>query len=204
MRLLKAKQADFLEIIKFLEKGGIIIYPTETLYGIGVKYDIKVQLKKIFEIKKRPAEKVFPLIVNLSHLDLLVTQIPPIAEKLIEQYWPGPLTLLLPAREDLPVEIIMNKKIAVRMPGESFALELIKKSPFPITATSANISGLPPASDIDEIIKYFKDLQNDLLIIDEGKLKGVPSTILDATVFPPKIIRQGALNIDLSSYSDNF
>lgn len=204
MRLLKAKEVNFLEIIKFLEEGGIIIYPTETLYGIGVKYDIKVQLKKIFEIKKRPAEKVFPLIVNLNHLDLLVTQIPPIAEKLIKHYWPGPLTLLLPARDDLPIEIIMNKKIAVRMPGESFALELIKKSPFPITATSANISGLPPASDIEEIIKYFKDLQNDLLIIDGGRLKGVPSTILDVTVSPPKIIRQGVLNIDLSSYGEDF
>lgn len=204
MRLLKAKEVNFLEIIEFLERGGIIIYPTETLYGMGVKYNNRIQLKKIFEIKKRPAEKVFPLIVNLNHLDLLVVSIPLIAKKFIEQYWPGPLTLLLPAKDDLPVEITMNKKIAVRMPGESFALELIKKSPFPITATSANISGMLPASDIEEVIRYFKDLYNDLLIIDGGRLKGVPSTILDVTVSPPKIIRRGALNIDLSSYSENF
>ncbi|MCX8033881.1 MAG: L-threonylcarbamoyladenylate synthase [Thermodesulfovibrio sp.] len=204
MKLLKAQEVIIDEVIKILKKDGIIIYPTETLYGIGVKYDNRELLRRVFEIKKRPTEKVFPLIVNLSHLDLLVTQIPPIAEKLIGQYWPGPLTLLLPARDDLPIEITMNKKVAVRMPGESFALELIKKSPFPITATSANISGLPPASDIEEIIKYFKDFKNNLLIIDGGRLKGAPSTILDTTVFPPKIIRQGALNIDLSSYCENF
>jgi L-threonylcarbamoyladenylate synthase len=203
MKPLKVKEVIVQEIIEFLDKGGIIIYPTETLYGIGVKYDKRVQLQKIFELKKRPAEKVFPLIVNLNHLDLLVIQIPPIAEKLIKQYWPGPLTLLLPAKDDLPMEITINKKIAIRMPGESFALELIKNSPFPITATSANISGMPPASDIDDVIKYFKNSQNDLLIIDGGRLPGIPSTIFDVVEIPPKIIRQGALNIDLSSYSNN-
>ncbi|MCX7988060.1 MAG: L-threonylcarbamoyladenylate synthase [Thermodesulfovibrio sp.] len=199
MKLLKAHEISIDEVIRILQKDGIIIYPTETLYGIGVKYDNKYLLRKVFEIKKRPKEKVFPLIVNLSHLKLLVSNIPLIAEKLIEKYWPGPLTLILPAKDGLPEEIVLNKTVALRMPGESFALNLIKKSPFPITATSANISGHPAASDMETALKYF-NLEEIDLFIDGGKLKGIPSTIIDVTIKPPKIIRKGALNIDLSSY----
>ncbi len=200
MQILRVEEAKIPQIIDFLEAGGIIIYPTETLYGIGVKFNNRRLLKKIFELKKRPTEKVFPLIVNLSHLNLLVNSLPFIAKELIEKYWPGPLTLLLPAKAKLPPEIIFDNKIAIRMPGESFALDLIQLSPFPITATSANISGLPPASDVEEVIKYFNDSKENILMIDGGKLPGIPSTIIDVSIYPPKIIRQGALNIDLSSY----
>ncbi len=200
MQVLKEELVNLLKIIDFLENDGILIYPTETLYGIGVKFDNRKQLKKIFELKKRPKEKVFPLIVNLNHLNLLITSLPSIAKKLIDQYWPGPLTLLLPAKTNLPPEIISDNKVAIRMPGVSFALNLIKLSPFPITATSANISGLPGASDVEEVIKYFQDSKENILVIDGGKLQGIPSTIIDVTIYPPKIIRQGAVNIDLSSY----
>ena len=197
MELLKVNDVKIIDVIKILERDGIIIYPTETLYGIGVKYDNKKLLKKVFEIKNRPSEKTFPLIINLKHLDLLVSSIPPLAQKLIEKYWPGPLTLILPAKEGLPEEITSNKTVAVRMPGASFALDLIKNSPFPITATSANISGFPAASDIETVIKYFE--KSDItLFIDGGKLRGIPSTIVDVSVTPPKIIRKGAIDIDLS------
>ncbi|MDI1472329.1 MAG: L-threonylcarbamoyladenylate synthase [Thermodesulfovibrio sp.] len=199
MKLLKTSDVKIVDVIKILERDGIIIYPTETLYGIGVKYDNKKLLKKVFEIKNRPSEKTFPLIINLNHLDLLVSSIPPLAQKLIEKYWPGPLTLILPAKDGLPEEITSNKTVAVRMPGESFALELIKNSPFPITATSANISGYPAASDIETVLKYFE--KSDItLFIDGGSLQGIPSTIVDVTITPPKIIRKGAIDIDLSFY----
>ncbi len=199
MKLLKTSDVKIVDVIKILERDGIIIYPTETLYGIGVKYDNKKLLKKVFEIKNRPSEKTFPLIINLNHLDLLVSSIPPLAQKLIEKYWPGPLTLILPAKDGLPEEITSNKTVAVRMPGESFALELIKNSPFPITATSANISGYPAAFDIETVLKYFE--KSDItLFIDGGSLQGIPSTIVDVTITPPKIIRKGAIDIDLSFY----
>lgn len=199
MRLLKIQEVDFNYLVNFLEKGGVIIYPTETLYGIGVKYDNKSALKKVFELKKRPLERVFSLIVNLKHLEFLVTSIPPLAEKLIKKYWPGPLTLLLPAKDNLPDEITKNNKIALRMPGESFALDFIKVSPFPITATSANTSDAPAASDIKKVLEYFGDYNSKLLIIDGGTLLGIPSTIVDLTLNPPKVIRKGALDIELSS-----
>ncbi len=194
MKLVRAEEINIEEVLKILDNNGIIIYPTETLYGIGAKYNSKRNLKKIFEIKKRPEEKSFPLIVNLKHLEMVAEFIPSVAQKLIEKFWPGPLTLLLPARKNLPEEITKDGKIAVRMPGESFALKLIQKSPFPITATSANISGFPPADRIETVIEYFKEAPIDL-IIDGGKLPGIPSTIVDTTVEPPVVIRKGAVEL---------
>lgn len=199
MRVLKAEESIIAEVIDILSKGGIIIYPTETLYGIGVKYDNREGLKKIFDLKRRSRDKTILLIVNPNHLDLLVAQIPSLAKKFIEKYWPGPLTMLLPAKEGLPEEIIKDGKVAVRMPGESFALRLILKSPFPITATSANISDKPASADFETAYEYFKDSPIDM-IIDGGKLGGVPSTIVDLAKVPPLVIRKGALEIDLSSY----
>jgi L-threonylcarbamoyladenylate synthase len=194
MKLVRTEEINIEEVLKILDNNGIIIYPTETLYGIGAKYNSKRNLKKIFEIKKRPEEKSFPLIVNLKHLEMVAEFIPSVAQKLIEKFWPGPLTLLLQARKNLPEEITKDGKIAVRMPGESFALKLIQKSPFPITATSANISGFPPADSIETVIEYFKEAPIDL-IIDGGKLPGIPSTIVDTTVEPPLVIRKGAVEL---------
>ncbi|WP_353684827.1 L-threonylcarbamoyladenylate synthase [Thermodesulfovibrio sp. 3907-1M] len=194
MKLTTTEEINIKEVLKILENNGIIIYPTETLYGIGAKYNSKRSLKKIFEIKKRPEEKSFPLIVNLDHLEMVAEFIPSVAQKLIEKFWPGPLTLLLPAKKNLPEEITKDGKVAVRMPGESFALKLIQESAFPITATSANISGFPAADRIETIIEYFKEAPIDL-IIDGGKLLGIPSTIVDTTVEPPKVIRKGAIEL---------
>lgn len=197
MKIVKTEEINIKEVLNLLENDGIIVYPTETLYGIGVRYDRERLLKKVFEIKKRPEEKSFPLIVNLKHLEMVAEFIPPLAQKLIEKYWPGPLTLLLPAKRNLPEQITKHGKVAVRMPGESFALKLILEAPFPITATSANISGYQAADCIETVIKYFKDSPIDLLI-DGGKLPGIPSTIVDVTVTPPQIIRKGAVEPQLS------
>lgn len=194
MKIFKVEEARINEILDILNRGGIIIYPTETLYGIGAKYNLTESLKKIYEIKKRPEEKTFPLIVNRDNIFKVVKFIPSIAQDLIEKYWPGPLTLLLPAKNELPEEIVKDGKVAVRMPGKSFALELIEASEFPIISTSANISGQKPASSFDEVIKYFKDSPIDLFI-DGGKLLGIPSTIVDTTVKPPKILRKGAIDL---------
>jgi len=194
MKIVKAEEINVKKVLEILENDGIIIYPTETLYGIGVKYNSIGALKKVFEIKQRPEEKSFPLIIDLKHLDLVAEFIPSLAQRLIKNYWPGPLTLLLPAKKNLPEEVTKDGKVAVRMPGESFALKLIKASTFPITATSANISGYSAADSIEKVIEYFKESPIDLLI-DGGKLPGVPSTIVDVTVKPPQIIRKGAIEL---------
>ncbi len=195
MKLIKAEAVEIEEVRSILENGGIIIYPTETLYGIGAKYDDSNALKKIFEIKKRPSEKSFPLIIDLRHIEIVADKIPDVAWEFIKKYWPGPLTLILPAKKGLPEEITKNGTVAVRMPGESFALKLIKELPFPITATSANLSQMPAADCIEKVLEYFKEEVD--LIIDGGKLPGAPSTIIDVTVNPPRVLRVGAIKIKL-------
>lgn len=181
--------------ISVLKKGGIIAYPTETFYGLGAKYDIEPAVKRIYEIKKRPKEKAMPLIIgDIKELFLLTDFINPQAKDLINRFWPGPLTILFNARPDLSEYMVSDNRVAVRIPGNSFALELAKASGFPITATSANISDMPPADDPRIVLDYFGDSID--LIIDGGRtIGGLPSTIVDATGSVIRIIRKGAINI---------
>ncbi len=180
-----------------IKKGGVIAYPTETFYGLGVKYDDIAALKKLYGIKHRSWNKALPLIIGEKvELDLVTSGITVSAEKLAEKFWPGPLTLLLPARPDIS-EFITAKtgKIAVRIPGASFALDLARSLGFPITATSANISGMPPADTADDVIRYFGDALD--LIIDCGKTPGgKPSTIVDASGEKIRFLRAGAISVE--------
>ncbi|NWF52606.1 MAG: threonylcarbamoyl-AMP synthase [Nitrospirae bacterium] len=180
-----------------LEKGGIVAYPTETFYGLGVKFDIENSLKKLLEIKNRPKDKAMPLIIgNTGLLTLITHSLNHRAFILMERFWPGPLTLILPAREDISDYITAGTgKVAVRIPGKSFALHLAKKTNFPFTATSANPSGMPPARDAETVMKYFGKVID--LLIDGGHTPGdMPSTIVDVTEKEIKILRKGLINID--------
>ncbi len=199
MRLLKLLSYNteniLIEAVAVLKKGGIVAYPTETFYGLGAKYDLKNTLKRLYEIKKRPFEKAMPLIIgDIAQLHLLTDDIGDYAKKLIDKFWPGPLTMLFKARSDLSGYLVYENKVAARMPGESFALGLVRTAGFPITSTSANISGMPPASTAEMVIQYFKE---DIdLIIDGGETKGgLPSTIIDITEGKIKLIRKGAIDI---------
>jgi L-threonylcarbamoyladenylate synthase len=180
-----------------IKTGGVIAYPTETFYGLGVKFDNIAALRKLYGIKHRSWNKALPLIIGEKRLlELIASSITDSAEKLAEKFWPGPLTLLLPANPDISEFITAGKgKIAVRIPGESFALDLARSLGFPITATSANISGMPPADNADDVIRYFGDAID--LIIDCGKTPGgKPSTIVDASGGKIRILRAGAISAE--------
>ncbi|MCX7913639.1 MAG: L-threonylcarbamoyladenylate synthase [Thermodesulfovibrionales bacterium] len=181
-----------------LIKGGIIAYPTETLYGLGAKYDNEGALEKIFSLKNRPEEKALTLIIgNVEQLSLITDSITPIAQELIRTYWPGPLTLVFKAKEGLSERLKINNTVAARVPGDSFALRLAKIVNFPITATSANISNLPAAQDVETILSYFDEKID--LIIDGGKSPTIqPSTIVDVSKDEPILIREGI--VDLKSF----
>lgn len=181
--------------ISILKKGGIIAYPTETFYGLGAKYDIDSALKRLYEIKQRPKEKAMPLIIGgIDKLSLITDSINASVKELMDRFWPGPLTFFFHSRAGLSEYIVSENKVAVRIPGESFALKLACAAGFPITATSANISGMPPADSASMVFDYFGDRID--LIIDGGKTKGgLPSTIVDATDTAIKIIRKGAVDI---------
>lgn len=193
--------------VDVLETGGIIAYPTETFYGLGVKFDIFDSLKRLYELKNRPREKAMPVIIGdrclLSEIvpDRWLKNMPPAAGLLMERFWPGPLTLLLPAKKGLSEHLTADTgKIAVRTPGESIALHLAKKAVFPLTATSANLSGMPPAEDAATVLRYFGERID--LLIDGGKTPGgLPSTIADVSHSGIEIVREGAIGKDeIESY----
>ncbi|MBF0557216.1 MAG: threonylcarbamoyl-AMP synthase [Nitrospirae bacterium] len=183
------------EAVRVLNQGGIIAYPTETFYGLGAKYDIRDALQRLYHIKQRQTDMALPLIIgDMAQLHLLAETIGEQAYALIGKFWPGPLTLLFEARPGLPDLIVAANKVAVRMPGESFALRLARAAGFPVTATSANISGLPPARNVAAIMNYFDDAVD--LVIDGGELDSTaPSTIVDATTPELTVLRQGAVYI---------
>src|SRR4030042_5967872 len=181
-----------------LKKGGIIAYPTETFYGLGVKFNLEDSLKKLYDIKQRPEKKAMPLIIgDKGLLPIVAASVNSIAVLLMNRFWPGPLTLIFPARENLSGYITAGThKVAVRIPGESFALHLAKIADFPITAPSANPSGVTPAQDAETVISYLGDKID--LIIDGGLAAGgLPSTIVDVTGDKIKILREGEIKKEL-------
>lgn len=180
--------------IEILNDGGIVAYPAETFYGLGVKFDKEASLRKLYELKKRPKEKPMPLIIgSRASLSMIAVSVNEIAESLMDKFWPGPLTLLLKAKKGLsPYLTAGTGRIAVRIPGESAALYLVREAGFPITATSANPSGMPPAEDADAVIRYFGGEID--MVIDGGRTAGgLPSTIADATEKSIRIVREGVI-----------
>ena len=188
--------------VNILKKGGVIAYPTETFYALGVEFNRFSSLKKLNALKKRPREKALPMIIgSIATLSAIVSPewlsaVPPFVLSLTDRFWPGPLTLLMPARKGLPECLTADTgMIAVRMPGESFALHLARHAGFPITATSANLSGSPPADRAEMVSQYFGDELD--LVIDGGKTPGgLPSTIVDVSGDKAKIAREGVIRRD--------
>lgn len=179
---------------EIIREGGIVAYATETFYGLGADSGNETALRRLYDLKRRPFEKAMPVIIGTRDLlPLIASSVPPLADILAAACWPGPLTLLLPARDGLsPFISGTGGKVAVRIPGASFALDLARHLGIPITATSANISGSPPADNPDQVEAYFGD-ELDLLI-DTGKSPGgAPSTIVDVMEDNIVIRREGAI-----------
>jgi L-threonylcarbamoyladenylate synthase len=190
----KISRSIFTKSSEILKSSGIIAYPTESFYALGVLATDEYAIKKLYELKKRSADKPLPIIIgDIDLLSSIVRGIPAPAEDLIRKYWPGPLTLIFDAQDRVPDLLTgLQRKLAVRIPGESVALHIARALRLPITSTSANPSGKPPAEEIDTIIKYFGDKID--LIIDAGKTPGgKPSTIIDVTVTPPRVLRVGSI-----------
>lgn len=192
--------AAITEAVSLLRQGCITAYPTETFYALGVRFDNEESLKKLYELKLRPKEKAVPLIIGSREMlaDIAsndwIRNMPSSARMLMDRFWPGPLTLLIPAREGLSEYLTANTgMIAVRIPGESFALCLAREAGFPVTATSANLSGMQPAANADDVIKYFGG-GLDLVIDDGPSSGGQPSTIVDVSGGRIRIVRHGAIS----------
>jgi len=175
--------------------GGVIVFPTETLYGIGVDAGLEGALKKVFDIKKRDMDRpILVLVDDPSWIGDLVQEINPVAERLMERFWPGRLTLLFRAKPDLsPLLTGRMGKVGVRISSHPVAMGIVRETGRPVTATSANISGERGPSSPEEISSRLIDLVD--LVIDSGKTpEGLPSTLVDTTSTRPVIVREGAVS----------
>ena len=195
---------DIKKDIKFIEEaaeiirdGGTVAFPTETVYGLGANALNEEAVKKIFIAKGRPQDN--PLIVHVASKDIynLVKEVPPIAQELINKFWPGPLTIILEKKDIIPNMTSANlSTIGIRMPNSEIALKLIELSERPIAAPSANISGRPSPTEVERCID---DLNGrvDYIIGGESSDIGVESTIIDCTVNPPMILRPGGITLEM-------
>lgn len=168
-----------------LKNGGLVAFPTETVYGLGANLLNKAAIERVYKIKNRPPDK--PLTIHISNMDILkemVSNIPPLAQGLIDRFWPGPLTIILKSKE--------GEKVGFRMPSGKVARSLIEKSGVPVVCPSANISGNKAPRHAEEVLEDLND--NIDMILDGGPTEiGVESTVVDTTVFPCRILREGAI-----------
>lgn len=174
-----------------LDEHGVVAVPTETYYGLAVSAFDRVACARVFEIKARASSKALPCIVSgIEQLGRVASEISPLASELAARFWPGPLTLIVPARASVAAASD-DGTVAVRVSSLPLARELAAIAG-PVTATSANVSGAPPATTADEVIAQFGDAVD--LVLDGGVTPGGPaSTIVDVTQATPKLVREGAI-----------
>jgi L-threonylcarbamoyladenylate synthase len=189
-------------LLSALRTGSVIIFPTETLYGIGCNIWDENAAARVFEIKGRAPDQPPPvLIANIKQLDALVTKRSPAALLLMREFWPGSLTLVLPARAELPValcgfdEAQNMRTIAIRQTAHPLAATVCEALQAPLVATSANFSGATgqaaqphSLADIPARLQKMADV-----VIDGGTVGGAPSTIVDCVSEPPRLLRVGAI-----------
>jgi L-threonylcarbamoyladenylate synthase len=182
------------EARRVLTSGGVLALPTETFYALAVNPLDEAALARLFALKERPASKpVLVLVGDPAMLDQVAGEVPAAGARLLPRFWPGPLTLILPAREGLP-ELLTGGTgtIGVRVPRQAVTCRLLTFLGFPVTGTSANRSGAAPLVEAAAVAREFGDRVD--LILDAGPCPGgLPSTIVDVTSIPPRLVRAGAV-----------
>lgn len=180
---------------QILKKGGLVAFPTDTVYGVGAHGFSSEAIERLYIAKERPSEKAIPLLIaKREDLSLVSKDVPEIAWRLIERFWPGGLTLVLPKAPGLPdILCAGGDSVAVRMPDHPIALALIEAAGAPLAATSANISGHPSPVTAEEVQRELGGRIE--LILDGGRCPGgMPSTVLDLTTETPTILRLGPVS----------
>jgi len=181
--------------ISILKQGGIVAFPTDTVYGLGAWATNEPAVKRVYEVKERPRDRALPLLLaNISQINEVAYPVPQIAWVLAQNFLPGALTLVLYKSESVP-DIITGegKTVAVRIPRHPVPIALIKGLEAPIVGTSANLSGKQITLTADEVYAQFGDKID--LVIDGGQcLGGIESTVVDVTGEVPLVLREGAIS----------
>jgi L-threonylcarbamoyladenylate synthase len=179
-----------------LRSGGLVAFPTETFYGLGAAALDPAAVRRIFEVKGRPEAKPLLLLVDsIAMVEAVALEIPAGARGLMAAHWPGPLTLVLRARAHVPDEVTAGSAtVGVRLSAHPLARALVSTLGQPITAPSANPAGLAPPTTAATVLAYFRGRIE--LVLDGGATAGgQPSTVLDVTVDPPRVLRAGAVRV---------
>jgi L-threonylcarbamoyladenylate synthase len=186
------------EAVAILKSGGVIAFPTETFYGLGADARNEAAIDKIFGIKGRDFKNPILVVIGArDHLDAFAADIPEKARKLMDRFWPGPLTIVFRAAASVSPKLTAGSgKIGIRLTSHPIAAELSGKLGGPVTATSANLSGAPECSSAEEVISQLKGKLDG--IVDGGRTPGGKgSTIVDVTSHPPKLLREGMIPFSL-------
>lgn len=182
------------EAVRVISSGGVIVFPTRSLYGLGADALNPEAAEKIFKIKKRARDKpILVLIKNRDILEDIVLSISESTERIMDAFWPGNVTIVLEANPKIPKALTAGTgKIGVRFPGHPVAAALAEASSGPLTGTSANISGERGCNRIADLNVEIASSVD--LIVDAGPLTaGKGSTVVDGTICPPKVLREGAI-----------
>jgi L-threonylcarbamoyladenylate synthase len=199
MLVLPASQAGSIQLAAaLLRKGEVVAFPTDTVYGIGAHGFMAPAIEKLYEIKGRDREKAIALLLaRVEDVTTIAVDVPEIAWRLAERFWPGQVTLVLP-KADTVLDVLSGggESVAVRIPAHDVALQLISELGAPLAATSANLSGEVEALTAEEVISALGERVK--YVLDGGRCPGgVPSTVVDLTVVPAVIRRRGALASDI-------
>ena len=180
-----------------LKAGGVVVFPTDTLYGVGVDVFNIPALRRVFELKARPLGLALPVLVSAwEQVGSVAQDIPDIGRRLADRFWPGPLTLVLSRSGRLPDLVTGGlDTVAVRMPDHPIPLALAREFGGPITGTSANISGKADLLAIEAVEAQFSHAV-DYIIRRGPAPAGIPSTVVDVTTGTPRLVREGALTFE--------
>ncbi|MDD5806917.1 MAG: L-threonylcarbamoyladenylate synthase [Eggerthellales bacterium] len=185
------------QVIETLLAGKPALFPTDTVYGLGVAVFAAKTPQALYAIKHRDLEKAIPLLVSSPQdLDTYGTHIPEYAYDLAQQYWPGALTLIVPASAALPEAYCgPEHTVALRMPGDPVALEILRGVGGPVATSSANLQGMQPPQAFDQVDPEVIAAVS-AYCYDEAPRSGVSSTIVDCTGGAPRVLRQGSVRVD--------
>ena len=196
-KLLNADQTGAIEeAARLLKSGHLIAFPTDTLYGVGADILNAQAIQQLYVAKGRSLKKGIPVLLSdIGKLEDIVRQTPDFALSLAQKFWPGPLTLILPKQDHIPGIISPDDNVAVRVPDNDVARKFIRAAGGMVVTSSANRSGEPPAQNAQEALAALGD--SIAAVLDGGRVVlGVASTIVDCTISPPRILREGPLSTE--------
>jgi L-threonylcarbamoyladenylate synthase len=181
------------EALLVLQNGGLVAFPTDTVYGLAADLRSYSAIDRIYQAKGRDMAKAIPVLIGTKgHLDQVAASVPESARRLADKFWPGGLTLIIPRLDNLPENLSSGPTVAVRMPDYEPVLTVLQHCG-PLAVTSANLSGQSNPLSAEDVLSQL-DTRIDL-ILDGGKVTGgIPSTIVDCSVEPPVITRHGAIS----------